>query len=295
MSITPPYVGRFAPSPSGDLHFGSLVAALASYLDAHHHHGKWLLRMEDIDPPREVAGASDEILRTLETFGLHWHGSVMYQSQRHEYYQHHLELISQQQASYGCDCTRRMIKNTGGLYNGYCLNKTAAQLTSPHAIRFNNQHGISQFNDRVQGLITVSNTFADEDFIVKRRDGLYAYQLVVVLDDIAQGITDVVRGSDLLEVTTRQMTLYQYWELPFARYLHLPLAMGDNGLKLSKQNHALALNKQQPKQQLLNALLFLGQKTLPQYQDFSVEQLLEVASLQWQINHIPKQVQISAI
>jgi len=286
------YRGRFAPSPSGELHFGSLVAALGSYLDARYHQGKWLVRIEDIDPPREVAGASDSILNTLEQFGLHWDEPVVYQSQRHDFYQEQLRLLAEQGYCYGCDCTRKMIMQQGGLYRGHCLNKSSELLGSPHSTRLVNQQGVAQFDDRLLGRISVDHDFANEDFILKRKDGLYAYQLVVVLDDIEQGITDIVRGSDLLEVTTRQMSLYQQLSQPVAGYLHLPLAITDNGLKLSKQNHAKALNLSQRKVLLVQALKFLGQNISPQYQDFTLEQMLEYATKHWRINDIPKQAQL---
>jgi len=286
------YRGRFAPSPSGELHFGSLVAALGSYLDARHHHGQWFVRIEDIDPPREVAGASDAILNTLEQFGLLWDDEVVYQSQRHELYREQLEKLIAQGFCFGCDCTRKMIMQAGGLYQGHCRSKPMQQLTHPHSLRLRNQQGISQFEDRLLGAVSVGNDFAKEDFILKRKDGLYAYQLVVVLDDIDQGITDVVRGSDLLEVTTRQMSLYQQLSQPLARYLHLPLAITQSGQKLSKQNHAKALNLDERRTLLLEALSFLGQNISPQYQDFTLEQLLEYASKHWCINDIPKQAQL---
>jgi len=286
------YRGRFAPSPSGELHFGSLVAALGSYLDARHHHGQWLVRIEDIDPPREVAGASASILHTLEAFGLCWDESVVYQSQRHDFYHAQLDKLSQQGYCYGCDCTRKVIKQDGGLYLGHCLAKSSDQLTTPHSLRFVNEQGIAHFNDRLLGSTHVSDDFATEDFILKRKDGLFAYQLVVVLDDIEQGITDVVRGSDLLEVTTRQMSLYQQLNQPFSRYLHLPLAVMENGLKLSKQNHAKALDLDRRKVVLIQALGFLGQNISPQYQDFTLEQMLEYATKHWCINDIPQQAQL---
>lgn len=281
------YCGRFAPSPSGDLHFGSLVAALGSYLDAKANNGQWLVRMEDIDPPREVAGASDAILRTLEAFGLLWDGDVVYQSQRHEFYQHHLNELVKTQHCYGCDCTRKMIMQGGGLYQGYCQGRSAVEITAPHSLRFSNQQGVNTFNDRLLGNVIVSDEFAQEDFILKRKDGLFAYQLVVVLDDIEQGITDVVRGSDLLEVTTRQITLLNHLNASAINYLHLPLATTKDGLKLSKQNHAKPLDLSQRKQLLVRALFFLGQTPLKNYQDFSIEQLLAHAITQWNITKIP--------
>lgn len=285
MSNSPAYCGRFAPSPSGDLHFGSLIAALGSYLDARSQQGQWLVRIEDIDPPREVPGATTSILNTLEHFGLEWDQTVLYQSQRHDFYQHHLDLILTKNNAYGCDCTRKMIMQDGGLYRRRCLGKL--ELTPPHSIRFHNRNGVSQFYDRLQGQTRVAHDFATEDFILKRKDGLFAYQLVVVLDDIDQNITDIVRGSDLLEVTTRQMTLYQYFGAQKARYTHLPLVVSDSGLKLSKQNRAKALDLKNPKQQLIAALEFLGQEVSTQYQDFSIDQLLKSAMTNWQISNIP--------
>ncbi|MGB0835200.1 MAG: tRNA glutamyl-Q(34) synthetase GluQRS [Psychrobium sp.] len=291
------YRGRFAPSPSGDLHFGSLVAALGSYLDAKANHGQWLVRMEDIDPPREVAGAADAILRTLEAFALHWDGEVVYQSQRHDFYQHHLDRLIQDGFCYGCDCTRKVIMSGGGLYQGTCQHKSKNELTSPHSLRFVNNNGVSSFEDRLLGKISVEDAFANEDFILKRKDGLYAYQLVVVLDDMEQGITDVVRGSDLLEVTTRQMTLFNHLQKGQLKaepinYFHLPLAITDNGLKLSKQNHAKALDLDERKSLMLKALSFLGQPVEDDYRDMSLLQLLQVATTQWNIHSIPKEAQV---
>ncbi|MCG7530298.1 tRNA glutamyl-Q(34) synthetase GluQRS [Psychrobium sp. MM17-31] len=291
------YRGRFAPSPSGDLHFGSLVAALGSYLDAKANHGQWLVRMEDIDPPREVAGAAEAILRTLEAFELHWDGEVAYQSQRHDFYQHHLDRLIQDGFCYGCDCTRKMIMSGGGLYQGTCQHKSKSELATPHSLRFVNNNGVSSFEDRLLGKISVEGEFANEDFILKRKDGLYAYQLVVVLDDMEQGITDVVRGSDLLEVTTRQMTLFNHLQKGQLKaepinYLHLPLAITDNGLKLSKQNHAKALDLDERKSLMLKALAFLDQRVEDDYRDMSLQQLLQLATTQWNIHSIPKEAQV---
>ncbi len=287
-----PYRGRFAPSPSGELHFGSLVAALGSYLDAHAHKGKWLVRIEDIDPPREVIGASKSILSTLESFGLCWDDEIVYQSNRHDFYQHHLNELIENGDCYGCDCTRKMIMAGGGLYQSTCSDKSIEQLSSPYSLRFKNINGVSEFTDRLLGNINVDDTFANEDFILKRKDGLYAYQLVVVLDDIDQQINHVVRGSDLLEVTTRQMTLLNRLSAPTIDYLHLPLAVTSSGLKLSKQNHAKALDLTQRKLLILQALDFLGQVIRSDYLDMSLEQLLKHAVVHWNINTIPQQSQI---
>jgi len=287
-SSNTPYRGRFAPSPSGDLHFGSLIAALGSYLDARNNQGKWIVRIEDIDPPREVIGASESILTTLETFGLHWDGDVVYQSNRHDFYQHHLNELINNGDCYGCDCTRKMIMAGGGLYQGTCCDKPKGSLHSPYSLRFKNNHGVNQFNDRLLGNINVDDHFANEDFILKRKDGLYAYQLVVVLDDIEQQINNVVRGSDLLEVTTRQITLLNHFMASSIDYLHLPLAITNSGLKLSKQNYAKALDLTKRKSLLIQALDFLGQPTHIDYQDLSIDELLILATAQWDIATIPQ-------
>ncbi|WP_435274456.1 tRNA glutamyl-Q(34) synthetase GluQRS [Psychrobium sp. nBUS_13] len=286
------YRGRFAPSPSGDLHFGSLVAALGSYLDAKANNGQWLLRMEDIDPPREVVGASDSILRTLESFGLHWDGDVVYQSQRHEFYQYHLDQLITSGNSYACDCSRKMIMAGGGLYSGRCKGRNINEMNAQHSIRFNNTQGVNSFDDRLLGPIVVGDDFAQEDFILKRKDGLFAYQLVVVLDDMAQGITHVVRGRDLLEITTRQVSLANHLHTSSIKYLHLPLAITSEGLKLSKQNHAKPLDLNNRKKLLNQALAFLGQKTPSNFNDVSQEELLRMAIEQWDVNRIPKSSQI---
>ena len=180
----------------------------------------------------------------------------------------------------------------GGLYQSTCSDKSIEQLSSPHSLRFKNLNGVSEFTDRLLGTISVDDTFVNEDFILKRKDGLYAYQLVVVLDDIDQQINHVVRGSDLLEVTTRQITLLNHLSAPMIDYLHLPLAVTSSGLKLSKQNHAKVLDLTQRKLLILQALDFLGQVTRPDYLDMSLEQLLKHAVVHWNINTIPQQSQI---
>lgn len=291
-SLLNPYRGRFAPSPSGDLHFGSLVAALGSYLDAHANQGKWLVRIEDIDPPREVAGATQSILTTLESFGLHWDEEVVYQSHRHDFYQHHLNKLIEHGDCYSCDCTRKMIMAGGGLYQGTCSNKSLEALDLPHSLRFKNTNGVNQFNDRLLGGVNVDDHFANEDFILKRKDGFYAYQLVVVLDDIDQQINNVVRGSDLLEVTTRQITLLNHFMASSIDYLHLPLAITNSGLKLSKQNHAKALDLAKRKSLLIQTLDFLGQSTDIDYHDLSIEELLILAIAQWDITTIPQHAKV---
>jgi glutamyl-Q tRNA(Asp) synthetase len=284
------YRGRFAPSPSGPLHFGSLIAAVGSYLDAKAHHGKWLVRIEDIDTPRVVAGASDIILHTLEAYGLHWDEPVAYQSQRLDLYQNTLNQLIKNNLVYACTCTRKQIKAQGGIYLNSC--KVAGHPFQHHAIRIKQSKPCLEFNDRIQGSVNVAKSFAEEDFIIKRSDGLFAYQLVVVLDDIEQGITDIVRGADLLEPTVRQISTYQLLNQTVPKFAHLPLAVVEPGLKLSKQNHAPAIDNQNPLPALCAALTFLGFPPPLELTHSSVSQLLTWATGQWQISQVPKQTEI---
>lgn len=283
-----PYVGRFAPSPSGALHFGSLIAALGSYLRARSLGGQWLIRIEDIDPPREVRGAADDILRTLEAYGLEWDGAVLYQSQRTEAYQSHIDLLLAQDKAYFCQCSRKHIQAMGGIYDGRCHRLPQAHVSG--AVRIVNTAQVQEFDDNLMGHICVDTPFAAEDFIIKRSDGLYAYQLAVVLDDAYQGITEVVRGCDLIEASCRQLSLYQTFGLAAPEWLHLPLACLTPGFKLSKQNHAQAIDKQHPQASLNAALAFLGQQ--PVETQGSVAQMLAQAVDQFQLSTIPQQSEI---
>ncbi|MGL5991043.1 MAG: tRNA glutamyl-Q(34) synthetase GluQRS [Plesiomonas sp.] len=284
---TQPYIGRFAPSPSGSLHFGSLIAALGSYLQARSHHGVWKLRIEDIDPPREVAGASAQILRTLETYHLYWDGEVLYQSDRHAVYDETLQRLLAQHSAYYCRCTRKQIQQMGGFYNGHCRQRGC--LAEHSAIRLCQQQPVYHFTDTLRGQIAVPKALAEEDFILFRRDGLYAYNLAVVLDDIHQGVTEIVRGADLIEPTVRQIALYQALGAPIPQFLHLPLAMNADGNKLSKQNHATPINRAQPKHTLARALRFLGQPLPESWQDATVDQLLSWAVSHWCVQNIPQE------
>ncbi|GAA4895243.1 tRNA glutamyl-Q(34) synthetase GluQRS [Ferrimonas pelagia] len=286
------YIGRFAPSPSGPLHFGSLIAAVGSYLRARSQQGQWLVRMEDLDPPREIAGAADDILRTLEHYGLYWDDTVLYQSQCHDRYEQHLSELLQHGEGYYCQCTRKRIKSIGGLYDGHC--RTLALPADGCAIRLHNRIGIDHFVDGLLGPIQTDVAFAREDFILKRRDGLYAYQLAVVLDDHAQRITEVVRGNDLLEATVRQLSLFQQlgWSAP--AFLHLPLAVQADGNKLSKQNHAPALSATELSSNLALALAFLGHPAPSELQRAPVNEQLEWAVTQFQVDQLPQQRQILA-
>ncbi len=281
------YVGRFAPSPSGDLHFGSLIAALGSYLQARSQHGQWLLRIEDIDPPREVAGAADSILFTLEHYGLHWDGPVLYQSQRHDAYRAALAWLRQQGLCYYCTCTRSRIQQTGGLYDGHCRNLQLGPQGA--AIRLRQTNPVYRFHDRLQGELLADPALAQEDFIIRRRDGLFAYNLAVVVDDHAQGVSEIVRGADLIEPTVRQIALYRQLKAPVPAYVHLPLALGEHGLKLSKQNHAPALPAGDPRPVLVAALKFLRQPLPESWQDLDLPLLLSWAVDHWALESIPRQ------
>ena len=282
------YIGRFAPSPTGPLHFGSLVSALASYLDAHHNNGKWLVRIEDLDPPREQAGAADAILHCLENYGLEWDDSVLYQSQRWNIYEAYLEQLRQQNLIYACDCTRQDLQGMGGIYTGRCRNRSVDP-NKPHALRlklhdlpsrFPNQEEL-RFTDLIQGEQIQKLRGQAGDQILKRKDGLYAYQLAVVVDDIEQNITHIIRGSDLLEVTARQIFLFQLLNAPVPAFGHVTLASQPNGQKLSKQNLAPALELKDAEKNLWHALAFLNQNA-PKELCGSTSELLGWAKVHWQ-------------
>lgn len=297
------YRGRFAPSPSGPLHFGSLVAALGSYLQAKANDGLWFVRIEDIDKPREQPDAVNQILDGLEAFGLNWDTDqftssylrphdrrCLVQSNRLDRYQEILDYLIDLKSVYACECTRKQIKALGGLYQGTCTDK---QLPfTNQAIRLHLPEPVLSFEDLLYGKIESDSKVAEEDFIIKRRDGLFAYQLVVVVDDIDQGITEVVRGADILELTVRQLGLYKLLNAPQPSYLHLPLAVNKPGFKLSKQNHAQAININNPVPELLLALQFLGLKIRPDLASGTVSQIINWAIKTWSIKHIPKQTEV---
>lgn len=259
------YRGRFAPSPTGPLHFGSLLSALASFLDARHQGGEWLVRIEDVDTPRTVAGAAAGILRSLEYHHLHWDGPVVRQSERTPTYQSALERLRDAALVYPCSCSRRELaqiapSGPGGLvYPGFCR-RGPRNPGRPKALRLRVPDRRIGFTDRCQG--TYDQKLATEvgDFVIHRADGLFAYQLAVVVDDAEQGITDVVRGSDLLDSTPRQLYLQSLLGLPTPRYLHIPIVVDDHGSKLSKQTGAKPLDDARPVPALLAALEVLGQQ-----------------------------------
>lgn len=287
------YIGRFAPSPSGPLHFGSLVAAVGSYLQAKSQYGQWQVRIEDIDPPREVAGASEDILTTLLAYGLQWDGPVIYQHQQSANYETVLTSLINQGLCYACCCTRKMIKEQGGLYPGTCrgLNNPLCN----NALRINLlsiTHKPAYFEDQLQGCITVAPSDVEDDFIIKRKDGLYAYNLAVVVDDIEQGITEIVRGSDLISTTGKQLCLYHLLGANKPNYVHLPVAVSSPGLKLSKQNHATAVDTLNPIPTLKKVLDFLGHPVPNNVPQQSCSDILSWAIQHWSLDNVPKQREI---
>lgn len=286
----PCYIGRFAPSPSGPLHFGSLIAAVGSYLQAKSQRGQWLVRMEDIDSPRMVAGADSNILHTLEQFGLYWDDTVLYQSQRLERYQHILQQLKQQQLIYGCTCSRKEISSMGGVYNSHCAKSQLSR--EPLAWRLKSSNVATAFDDLVFGQQRIDSALAQEDYIVRRRDGLFAYQLVVVVDDIDQGVTQVIRGADLLQMTPRQQALCQLLGAKPPQYGHLPLAVTKPGFKLSKQNHAAAVMRWPAPEILTRVLSFLNHTPPAELQLAPVQEQLSWAISHWQLNKLPAQLEI---
>ncbi|MCB1664150.1 MAG: tRNA glutamyl-Q(34) synthetase GluQRS [Pseudomonadales bacterium] len=280
------YIGRFAPSPSGPLHFGSLVAALASFLDARSHHGQWLLRMEDLDPAREPPEAAGQILRSLDAFGLHWDGEVLYQSTRLEAYREALHQLQAQGLIYACDCSRQDVQGMGGVYDGRCRHRSDP--VTGGALRVQVTDETLHFDDLIQGLQAQQLGKECGDFVVLRKDGLFAYQIAVVVDDAWQHITHVVRGSDLLDSTARQIYLQQRLGYATPRYAHIPVAVNAEGQKLSKQHFARAIDDAHPAPQLWQVLQFLGQAPDPALANASTDDILHWAIQHWDIQAVPK-------
>lgn len=283
----PPHlpIGRFAPSPTGPLHAGSLLAALASFLDARAGGGQWLLRIEDIDPLREMPSASDSILRTLDAYGLHWDGPVQYQSQHLDRYQAALARLADAGLTYRCSCSRQALGDAGH-YPGTCRERQVPPGVA-HAIRLRIPEGMQSFTDLVQGEQHCELTANGGDFVVYRKDHCVAYQLATAVDDAESGITRVVRGSDLLDSTFRQRLLMQYLGFQPPEYAHIPVVVNREGRKLSKQTHAPALQAGEAIDQLLLALQRLGQP-LPDSRPASPATLLEWAIGHWSLSAIPR-------
>lgn len=284
------YVGRFAPSPTGPLHFGSLVAALASYLDAKAHGGVWLVRMEDIDETRCKAKFADEILQSLIVFGLRWDGEVITQTARKALYGQALGALRGRGLVYACACSRKEIADSsingidGSVYPGSCRDKGYAE--TGKALRLITNSEPIQFQDPLQGEVIQQLERDIGDFVLRRRDGLFSYQLAVVVDDAAQGVSHVVRGADLLGNTARQLYLQRLLGYPQPQYLHIPIAVNALGQKLAKQTRAKALDGANAQELLCAALDFLGQPTLPG--TTSVADIIITAIKNWDRNRIPR-------
>jgi glutamyl-Q tRNA(Asp) synthetase len=281
-----PYIGRFAPTPSGHLHFGSLVAALASYLDARSVGGRWLMRMEDLDPPREEPGAQAAILKALESYGFEWDGEVVRQSDRHDAYAEVLNRLFNHGLAYACTCSRKTLAPYHGIYPGLCRN--AGHDTKDAAIRLRVPELEYHFIDRVQGEYRQHLGRDVGDFVIRRRDGLYAYQLAVVLDDAWQGITDIVRGADLLDSTPRQLYLQELLGLPQPRYLHIPLITQPDGHKLGKSYRSPPLTEDQATPLLLRALRALGHNPGAELAYATPREVLNWGIAHWDAGLIPR-------
>lgn len=286
-----PIIGRFAPSPTGPLHFGSLVAATASYLAARQVGGKWLLRIEDLDKPREQPGAADAIIQTLRAYGFEWDDEILYQSQRQDAY--HAALAHLRNHTYPCTCSRKMLQESGHtgsyglIYPGTCRDRQHTNTTpQQHAIRVRTHDAPIGFTDAIYGNYYQRLESEQGDFVILRADGLFAYQLAVVVDDAFQGITQVVRGADLLDNTPRQLWLQQLLGLPQPAYAHVPLVLNEHGQKLSKQNLAPAISTSSCLQTLVAALRFLGQ-TCPDASEFAtLTSLWDWAIAHWDITRL---------
>lgn len=285
--MTTTYTGRFAPTPSGPLHFGSIVAALAGFLDARSHNGRWLLRIDNLDPPRVRPGATDAILHTLESLGLHWDGEVLYQSRRGEAYREGLRMLEEEQKLYRCYCPRRLTR--GRPYPGTCRRRKNSPANRRYALRVITTGNEVGFDDGVQGAFSLSLQKESGDFIIRRADGLFAYHLANVIDDAWQGITHVVRGADLLIATPAQIYLQNLLGLPTPEYRHVPVALGQDGGKISKSGDAgHALQNATPVQLLLHALRFLGQEAEASLAEARPEELLEWAVQHWRLDAVPR-------
>ncbi|GAB5451440.1 MAG: tRNA glutamyl-Q(34) synthetase GluQRS [Halioglobus sp.] len=286
------YRGRFAPSPTGPLHLGSLIAALASYLDARHHGGSWLVRMEDIDPPRAEPGAAQRILNSLQAHGLIADEAVLYQSSRSDAYQRALDTLFTDGMLFSCDCTRALTGPNGSCH-GRCRERHAS-VGTPCALRVNVPSDYTvTFRDRLQGLHSEALGQSLSDFVVKRKDGLDAYQLAVVVDDGDQGITHIVRGCDLLDSTPRQILLQELLGYATPNYCHLPVITTRDGQKFSKQNQAPPLNDSLAAGNLRLALRFLHQLEPPAELQ-QPDALLRFAVEHWSLQQVPAQASVPA-
>ena len=290
------YIGRFAPTPSGPLHFGSIVTAIVSYLDAKSHQGKWLVKIDDIDQPRVAKGAENSILKSLELLGLEWDEKPSHQSERIEFYQYYLEALKENGHLYLCSCSRKTIhalgKNglDGIIYNGACRNMGHTDSTK-NAYRVKVNNSFLMIEDLVQGKIRQNLANDIGDFIIKRSDQIFAYQFAVVVDNYLDKLTHVCRGNDLINSLPRQQYLHQLLGFTFPISLHIPVA-SKHQKKLSKGHGDKILIKGNETALWLEALKFLGQPILPEYASSNIKEIIPEAIKKWSINHIPKSTSI---
>lgn len=289
------YRGRFAPSPTGALHLGSLVTAITSYLEARTRGGEWLVRIEDLDVVRTLPGAAQQIMQTLELLGMSWDGEIIYQSQRQAAYQAALLRLENEGFMYPCTCSRKEIADTaligvdGPIYPGSCrAGRSTALKNRLSAWRIRTDNRLIHFDDSVQGRIfqRVENEIGD--FVLQRADGIYSYQLAVVVDDAWQGITHIVRGADLLHSTSRQIYLQKLLSVETPCYSHVPVVVNEQGEKLSKQTRAEPINLTNPLPQLVAALRFLGQNPPEELSKSDLSTFWEWALANWCVGEIPR-------
>jgi glutamyl-Q tRNA(Asp) synthetase len=281
-------VGRFAPTPSGDLHLGSLYTAAASYLDARANGGRWILRIEDLDRPREVKGSAAGILRTMELFGFEWHGEVVRQYDRGEQYAEALHSLAARELTYECTCSRLQLEDELR-YPGTCRTRSSPA-GIPSATRLRIEPGHILFTDRIQGSYRQDVCAAVGDFILKRRDQIIAYVLSVVIDDAAQGVTHIVRGADLLDNTPRQMLLQRVLGINHPQYAHVPVITEADGSKLAKSKRAVQLSSESPLPQLLSVFSLLELRPPDSLRSASVAEAWQWAMKAWHIENVPKRL-----
>lgn len=282
---TETYKGRFAPSPSGPLHLGSLFTALASFLQARQKKGRWFLRIDDIDTDRVKKGATYSILKTLESFSLQWDGDILYQSQQTEAYEEAAEFLQKLALLYPCSCSRKQLaqtsKNGPKIYPGTCRNKEPAKIEPPCALRIKTDNTTLHFTDRFQGPVSQNVALSVGDFVLRRRDNVFAYHLATVIDDDFLGITEVLRGIDLLDSTPRQLYLQQQLGLKTPGFAHIPILTNASGIKLSKQNLAKPVDGENPAKILFTCLELLAQNPPSSLSKANKDELLEWAIENW--------------
>jgi glutamyl-Q tRNA(Asp) synthetase len=281
------YRGRFAPSPTGAVHYGTLIAAVGSYLQAKKNQGKWFLRIDDIDVTRKIEGADTGIIKTLESFGFEWDGEIIYQSSQTRHYQQALEQLISQSLVFPCLCSRKQLADSSSdIYPGTCRDRRLPE-KKQHALRVMAKNIDIEFNDVVMGIQKQNIEKQCGDFIIRRRDGLFAYQLAIVVDDAMQNITEIVRGADLLSSTPRQIYLQQRLNYPTPSYCHLPLAVDEAGNKISKSEGATKIDINNKEYLLLSVLNFLGQQPPEALFKSDITDIWEWAIKHWQIDLVP--------